>query len=90
MPLSFFFRISKKKCTFRFDDYICHLTKRLTTLEYPSGSKPFYVRPLKNASDCILYAYDLVCDPDGYSEMVFNQYLSDLIGMGIKVPWGKI
>ena len=34
-----------------------------------------------------LYIKDLLDDPDGYDEMVFNRFMMDCIGKGIPIIW---
>lgn len=34
-----------------------------------------------------LYVKDLLDDPDGYDEMVFNRFLMDCMGRGIPIMW---
>lgn len=44
----------------------------------------------RNEADCLKYAIRVGADPDGYDGMIFNRWLSDVIGKNIVVDWGKV
>lgn len=36
---------------------------------------------------CMKLAYDTANDPDGYDGMIFNRWLSDILGKGVNINW---
>lgn len=49
----------------------------------------YYPDPLKDETSCIKYAYMTANDKDGYEGMIFNRWLSDLMGKHTKLDWKK-
>lgn len=47
----------------------------------------FYPALFKTEADCIRYADAVVNDPDGYKEMTFLRWLSDIIGKHVTFDW---
>lgn len=50
----------------------------------------FYPDLAKTDDDCLKYAVKTAMDPDGYDGMIFNRWLSDVIGKELEVEWGKM
>lgn len=73
------------------------LTKNGVVLNNDKGYDKVYVANMCKAdflgssvvdeSRAALYVKDLLDDPDGYDELVFNRFLMDCMGRGIPIMW---
>jgi hypothetical protein len=67
------------------------------TLENDKGYDKVYVANMCKAdflgksvpgeNEAAMYVKDLLDDPDGYDEMVFNRFMMDCMGRGIPIMW---
>ena len=49
----------------------------------------FYGKSLKEEVDCIKHAHAMVHDPDGYPELVFSRWLSDVVTKEEEIDWDE-
>lgn len=49
----------------------------------------FYPKLLTDTNHCILYAYAILEDPDGYEGIAFYRWLADVKQKEIEIPWSK-
>ena len=47
----------------------------------------FYGSSVEDETHVAKYVKDLLDDPDGYDEMVFNRFMMDCMGMNIPIMW---
>lgn len=47
----------------------------------------FFEKSVPDESHVAMYVKDLLDDPDGYDELVFNRFMMDCIGKGVPVIW---
>lgn len=47
----------------------------------------FFEKSVPDESHVAMYVKDLLDDPDGYDELVFNRFMMDCIGKGVPVMW---
>jgi hypothetical protein len=67
------------------------------TLENDKGYDKVYVANMCKAdflgksvpgeNEAAMYVKDLLDDPDGYDELVFNRFMMDCMGRGIPIMW---
>ena len=47
----------------------------------------FYGSSIEDEKHALLYVKDLLDDPDGYDELVFNRFMMDCMGKNIPIIW---